>query len=69
MENTGPISPDGKETCDQYGTKWRYKKVNHLRNMFMQPVLQLAHDPYCDDNRNYMALISNLSDGKSKQMP
>ena len=35
----------------------------------MQPVLQLTHDPDCDDDRNYMTLISNLSDGKSKQMP
>ena len=60
---------DGKKTGEQYRAQRRHKKIDHLRNMPVQPVFQLTHDPDCNDNRNHMSLISNLPDRKTKQMP
>ena len=47
-----------KEARYKYSYKRRYEQVDHLGNVLMQPVLELTHEPYRDDDRDNMSLIT-----------
>ena len=62
-------SDNGKSKITSYKNtdKWCYKKVEHCWYNFMKSLLDLCQYPYCNDNRDYMSLISDHVNGvKSK---
>ena len=60
-----------KQCRNKYGAKRSDKKIQHLRNMLMQPSFDLGHNEDGEYYRYNMSLVTHPGDRKnrSKQMP
>ena len=50
--------PKCEESRYKYSGQRSYEQVDHLRNVLVQPFLNLTHEEYCDNDRNDVALVA-----------
>ena len=55
--------------CHKNRGERRYKQIQHLRDMLVQPFFNLTHQEYGKHDRNDVSLVSGLLDREDKDVP